>query len=241
MTSCTTNKTELARLHDTDAPMRFHFHFHETSFLSLLTYRLWEGVGHNSEKERRKANPQTKKEGSTDPEKRRQSQPQEGSLTPTARRKLNPTSTFFGVVLLLNFFQKQRKLFLASGTGTTTDNSRSETHIHIPTSRPPDPTGQKVGDIGRLHAKNACGARFARSKLATGFLRLCRCTVVNTHVNGRRCADGFVRVRGRCMSAVGSLFLQGRAKCRSGGGLVDTIQCVERDVQKPIRLQGYSR
>ena len=42
----------------------------------------------------------------------------------------------------------------------------------------------------------------------------------NTDANGRRCAGGFVRVRGRCLEVVG------------GGGLFDTSLCVETTSEK---------
>ena len=74
-------------------------------------------------------------------------------------------------------------------------------------SRPPhDPPRPRlsVGNVGRaspcqdLPYVGAC----VRSKLASRFLGLCRCAVVqghNTDVNDRRCAGGFVCVRGRCL------------------------------------------
>ena len=47
----------------------------------------------------------------------------------------------------------------------------------------------------------------------------------NTHVNVRRCAGGFVRLRGRFLDAVGSQLLRGvmgDKEKRCDGGLFDT-------------------
>ena len=64
----------------------------------------------------------------------------------------------------------------------------------------------------RLHVKTALGTGLACGRRKpVGFPGLCRCTMVqgyNTDVNDRRCAGGFVRVRGRCLGAVGSQSLQ---------------------------------
>ena len=60
----------------------------------------------------------------------------------------------------------------------------------------------------------------------------------NTGVNDCRCAGGFVRVRGKCLGAVGSPILEGCEKCevnkngkRSDCGLFDN-NCAGRDLSK---------
>ena len=57
----------------------------------------------------------------------------------------------------------------------------------------------------------------------------------NTDVSDRRCAGGFVRVRGRCLGAVGSQPLHKCEGCEVTGRndvMFDTSQCVERIVEK---------
>ena len=80
------------------------------------------------------------------------------------------------------------------------------------------------------------------------FLGLCWWTAVqgyNTNVNDRRCAGRFVRVRERCLGAVGShslircekgeLSTKGK---RSGGGLLTTVSVWREIFRKPSDTNG---